>query len=209
MNLLKLLFGKKKTTEHISPMNQKSKPTLTKTDDFNFKDLKEENKKLNDYYEKMYQISLKSRELYDNQKLEEAKTLLENAVFKLDSDTPAHYNLLHEIYYKEYDFNGLQKLKQAALAEIPKKRNKLNGSDKKSTRMVNDIDFSINLESLAMNLAHEIKNNENLNKKQVVDFICNAYDIDSTKANQVYNLSLEKGYIIRQKKNGVFQHFSV
>jgi hypothetical protein len=172
-----------------------------------FNDKEEYFSQIKKWNDKMYQISSESKRLIDNDEIAKAKSLLENAVFVLISDTVSHYFSLYLIYKQENNLKELERLKKSVDDEIPKSRNKKNGSDKKFARLSNNIEFELNLKSLVLEIPSHIINKQGINKRQMLELIAEKYNIDQEKANTVYDTALKNNIIVRRKKGNRYQHF--
>ena len=124
--MFKSLFGKKQK--------------VTKPQDVDTENIIKESKQKQAHFKKVFNLGLDAKNYYEQGNIHKAKSLLETAIFRLDSDIPGQFNLLIKIYKEESNIDGIKQVKKAALNEVPKERNKLNGSDKKFQKIVDQLD---------------------------------------------------------------------
>ncbi|MFE4129703.1 hypothetical protein [Peribacillus sp. YIM B13482] len=193
MSFFKRLFSSEKDTE-----NKQDNQNVNKI----VKQARDYNKWTNDVFE----LSQKASELHKANRNQEAISILEKAIYELDSDIPYSYSLLIEIYEKDNNKDGLTKLLTKITKEINRSRNEINGSSVKFQRLSNEIQLILNMEKYAEEISEYLNKNNELNKTEVISKIQDLVDLDPSQANQIYKYCLENKYITREKIKGVYRH---
>jgi soluble cytochrome b562 len=103
-------------------------------------EIRREAKKIQEHFDLMRGIAQEAQQAFKEGNINKAKYLCEDAIFIKISDFVAHYDLLYRIYTKENKLQCLSQLKVATQREIPKKRNQLNGNDRKFITLIEKID---------------------------------------------------------------------
>ncbi|WP_152642852.1 hypothetical protein [Bacillus alveayuensis] len=102
----------------------------------------------------------------------------------------------------------LLKLKEKITPHIYTEESKMYGNDKKFESIIERIDFFLNKENLILQVPTIISEEPNLNKTQVISKIATTLNLDSNKAEYIYNRALDLGYIKRKLiSNNRYKHY--